>query len=39
VFLGDTIAKKVSMPLVHGITAAIFAGLGLLTLFNIGKLF
>ena len=39
VFLGDTIAKKVSMPLVHGIAAAIFAGLGLLTLFNVGKLF
>lgn len=39
VFLGDRIAKKVSMPLVHGIAAAIFAILGLLTLFNVGKLF
>ena len=39
VFLGDTIAKKVSMPLVHGIAAAIFAVLGLLTLFNVGQLF
>jgi putative Ca2+/H+ antiporter (TMEM165/GDT1 family) len=39
VFLGDTIAKKVSMPLVHGIAAAIFAGLGLTTLFNVGELF
>lgn len=39
VFLGDTIAKKVSMPLVHGIAALIFAGLGVLTLFNVGNLF
>ena len=39
VFLGDTIAKKVSMPLVHGIAALIFAVLGLLTLFNVGHLF
>ena len=39
VFLGDRIAKKVSMPLVHGIAAAIFALLGVLTLFNVGKLF
>ncbi len=39
VFLGDRIAKKVSMPLVHGIAAAIFAVLGVLTLFNVGRLF
>ncbi len=39
VFLGDTIAKKVSLPLVHGIAAVIFAALGLLTLFNVGHLF
>ncbi len=39
VFLGETIAKKVSMPLVHGIAAFIFAVLGLLTLFNVGNLF
>ncbi len=39
VFLGDTIAKKVSMTLVHGIAAVIFAVLGLLTLFNAGNLF
>ena len=39
VFIGETIARKVSMRLVHGIAAAIFAGLGLLTLFNVGKLF
>ena len=39
VFLGDRIAKKVSMPLVHGIAALIFAVLGLLTLFNVGSLF
>jgi len=39
VFLGDTIAKRVSMPLVHGIAALIFATLGLLTLFNVGHFF
>ncbi len=39
VFLGDTIARKVSMPLVHGIAALIFAALGLLTLLNVGNLF
>lgn len=39
VFLGDSIAKKVSMPLVHGIAALIFAALGVLTLFNVGNLF
>ena len=39
VFLGDTIAKKVNMRLVHGISALIFAVLGVLTLLNVGKLF
>jgi len=39
VFLGDKIAKKVSMQLVHGIAAAIFCILGVLTLFNAGSLF
>ena len=39
VFLGETIAKKVSMPLVHGIAALIFAVLGVLTLLNVGHLF
>lgn len=39
VFLGDGVAKKVPMRLVHAIAAAIFAVLGVLTLFNIGKLF
>jgi putative Ca2+/H+ antiporter (TMEM165/GDT1 family) len=39
VFLGGSFAKKVPMRLVHGIAAAIFALLGVLTLFNIGKLF
>lgn len=39
VFLGDQIAKKVSMTLVHGISAAIFAVLGVLTLLNVGDLF
>ncbi len=39
VFIGDRLAKKVSMPLLHGIAALIFAVLGLLTLFNVGRLF
>jgi putative Ca2+/H+ antiporter (TMEM165/GDT1 family) len=39
VFLGDKIARKVSMKLVHAIAAAIFAVLGVLTLFNVGRLF
>jgi putative Ca2+/H+ antiporter (TMEM165/GDT1 family) len=39
VFLGDKIASKVSMRLVHGIAAVIFAVLGVLTLLNVGKLF
>jgi Ca2+/H+ antiporter, TMEM165/GDT1 family len=39
VFLGDKIARRVSMRLVHGIAAAIFAVLGVLTLLNVGRLF
>jgi len=39
VLLGDAIAKKISMPLVHGIAAGVFAVLGALTLFNVGSLF
>jgi Ca2+/H+ antiporter, TMEM165/GDT1 family len=39
VLLGDRVAKKVSMTLVHGIAALIFAVLGLLTLLNVGRLF
>ena len=39
VFLGDRIARKLSMRWVHGIAAAIFAGLGVLTLLDVGSLF
>ena len=39
VFLGDRIARKTSMRMVHGIAAAIFAILGVLTLLNVGRLF
>ncbi len=39
VFIGDRLAKKVSMKWVHGIAAAIFALLGLATLFNVGGVF
>ena len=38
VLLGDQIAKRVSMTLVHGVAAAIFAVLGVLTLLNVGQL-
>ena len=39
VLLGDRIARTLSMTLVHGIAAAIFAVLGMLTLFNVGHFF
>ena len=39
VFVGEKIAQKVSMKLVHGIAAAIFVVLGVLTLLDVGKLF
>ncbi|MFY7941203.1 MAG: TMEM165/GDT1 family protein [Burkholderiaceae bacterium] len=39
VFMGDQIARRVSMRLVHGIAAFIFAVLGVLTLLNVGRLF
>ena len=39
VFMGDKVAKRVSMTLLHRIAAAIFLVLGLLTLFNVGKIF
>ena len=38
VLLGDQIAKNLSMTLVHGVAAAIFAVLGGLTLLNVGQL-
>lgn len=39
VFLGGKIAGKVPMRLVHGMAAALFTVLGMLALFNVGKLF
>ena len=39
VLVGDRLAKRVPMRLVHGIAAAIFVVLGLATLFNVGDLF
>ncbi|MBL8351621.1 MAG: TMEM165/GDT1 family protein [Burkholderiaceae bacterium] len=39
VFLGDRIAQRVSMRLVHGIAAVVFAVLGVLTLLKVGELF
>ncbi|MBT9488919.1 MAG: TMEM165/GDT1 family protein [Rubrivivax sp.] len=39
VFLGERVARAVPMALVHGISALIFAVLGVLTLLNVGALF
>ena len=39
VLLGDRVAQRVSMALVHAIAATSFALLGLLTLFSVGRLF
>ena len=39
VLLGDRAARTIPMKLVHTIAAGIFAVLGLLTLFNVGRLF
>jgi putative Ca2+/H+ antiporter (TMEM165/GDT1 family) len=38
VLLGDSIAKRISMPIMHLIAALIFALLGVLTLFKVGHL-
>ncbi|MEZ5703214.1 MAG: TMEM165/GDT1 family protein [Burkholderiaceae bacterium] len=39
VYLGDKVAKRLSMAWVHGISALIFVVLGLMTLFNLGRFF
>lgn len=39
VFLGDAIAQKVSLCVARSVAAVVFAGLGLMTLFNVGQLF
>ena len=39
VYLGDRIAQRVSMTVVHGVSAAIFAVLGALTLLNVDRFF
>ena len=39
VFLGDRLTEKVSMPLVHGIAALIFAVLGVIALLKIVNVF
>ena len=38
VLLGDQISRRLSMTVVHGMAAAIFAVLGVLTLLNVGQL-
>jgi putative Ca2+/H+ antiporter (TMEM165/GDT1 family) len=39
VYLGERIARRVSMAVVHAMAAGIFALLGVLTLLNVGQLF
>ena len=39
VFFGDRVAARISMKWVHGLSAGIFALLGVLTLLNVGRLF
>jgi Ca2+/H+ antiporter, TMEM165/GDT1 family len=39
VFVGDKLAARISMAWVHGVSALIFAALGVLTLLNVGNLF
>jgi putative Ca2+/H+ antiporter (TMEM165/GDT1 family) len=39
VYLGDRVTRAVPMKLVHGVSAAIFALLGILALLNVGSLF
>lgn len=38
VFLGDRIARKASIPLIHAIAAGLFVIPGVLTLMNVGRL-
>jgi putative Ca2+/H+ antiporter (TMEM165/GDT1 family) len=37
VFVGDRLAQRIPMRLVHGLAAAIFAVLGLMTLLGVGE--
>jgi putative Ca2+/H+ antiporter (TMEM165/GDT1 family) len=37
VFLGEKVAKRVSLPLIHGVAAILFAVIGVLTLVNPGN--
>lgn len=39
VFLGELIAKRIPMSVIHGAAALIFALLGILSLLNVGELF
>jgi putative Ca2+/H+ antiporter (TMEM165/GDT1 family) len=36
VFAGDRLLRRVSMPLLHGLAALLFAAMGALALFNVG---
>jgi putative Ca2+/H+ antiporter (TMEM165/GDT1 family) len=37
VFFGDKIAHRMPVRIVHGVAAAIFAALGVATLFGVGE--
>ena len=39
VFFGDRLTRRLSMQWVRGLSAAVFAALGVLTLLNVGQLF
>jgi Ca2+/H+ antiporter, TMEM165/GDT1 family len=39
VFFGDRLTRRLSMQWVRGLSAAVFAALGVLTLLNVGRLF
>ena len=39
VYMGDKVAERIPMVWVHGVSALIFVVLGVLTLFNVGRLF
>lgn len=39
VFLGDALSRRLSMPLLHALAAALFALMGMLALFDVGGVF
>jgi putative Ca2+/H+ antiporter (TMEM165/GDT1 family) len=39
VFVGDWLVRRLSMPLLHAVAAALFVLLGIAALFNVGGAF